>query len=139
MTLSLLAGKRPNDLVHLSGINCSAPPPRDHRPMDPTSPDRDRALQALTSVLDPEIGENIVDLGLVEQLDVDAQRVVLRLVLTSPTCPLGGAIAEDARSALAQALPGRTVEVEETDAVPWTPARLSPAARQRLGWDDAAG
>lgn len=105
--------------------------------MDPTLPDRDRALQALTAVLDPEIGENIVDLGLVEQLEVDERRVVLQLVLTSPTCPLGGAIVDDARSALEQALPGRAVAVEETDSVPWTPERLSPAARARLGWDDA--
>lgn len=112
---------------------------RDHVHMDtPDADDRTLALQALTSVLDPEIGENIVDLGLVEHLLVEPQRIQLRLVLTSPTCPMGGAIAADAQRALEQALPGRRVEVDEADEVPWTPERLSAAARRRLGWDDAA-
>lgn len=112
---------------------------RDHAPMDtPRADDHTLALQALSAVLDPEIGENIVDLGLVERLLVEPQRIVLRLVLTSPTCPMGGAIAEEAQRALEQALPGRQVDVDEADEVMWTPERLSPAARRRLGWDDAA-
>lgn len=113
------------------------PAGRDHRRMDISSADRAVALQALAAVLDPEIGENIVDLGLVEQLLVEPARVQLRLVLTSPTCPMGGAIAEDAQRVLEQALPGRQVEVDEAVDVAWTPERLSPAARRRLGWDDA--
>ncbi len=116
-----------------------SPAGRDHAPMDTPRPDdHTLALQALTAVLDPEIGENIVDLGLVERLLVEPQRIVLRLVLTSPTCPMGGAIAEDAERALAQALPGRRIDIDEADEVLWTPERLSAAARRRLGWDDAA-
>lgn len=112
---------------------------RDHASMDTPRPDDHAlALQALTAVLDPEIGENIVDLGLVERLLVEPQRIALRLVLTSPTCPMGGAIAEDAERALAQALPGRQIDIDEADEVQWTPERLSAAARRRLGWDDAA-
>ncbi|MCW5667689.1 MAG: metal-sulfur cluster assembly factor [Piscinibacter sp.] len=105
----------------------------------PRTDDHALALQALSAVLDPEIGENIVELGLVERLLVDPQRIVLRLVLTSPTCPLGGAIAEDAQRALAQALPGRQIDIDEADEVMWTPERLSAAARRRLGWDDDQG
>lgn len=123
----------------LSRIKPLRPACREHAPMD-TSPasEHDRALRALAAVIDPEIGENIVDLGLVERLVVEPQRILLRLVLTSPTCPMGGAIAEDAQRALARALPGREVDVDEADEVMWTPERLSPAARLRLGWDDAA-
>lgn len=116
-----------------------SPAGRDHAHMDtPRTDDRTLALQALSTVLDPEIGENIVELGLVEHLLVEPQRIVLRLVLTSPTCPLGDAIAEDARRALAHALPGRPIDIDEADEVMWTPERLSAAARRRLGWDDAA-
>ena len=114
-----------------------SPAGRDHAHMDtPRTDDHALALQALSAVLDPEIGENIVELGLVERLLVDPQRIVLRLVLTSPTCPLGGAIAEDAQRALAHALPGRQIDIDEADEVMWTPERLSAAARRRLGWDD---
>lgn len=106
--------------------------------MQPPTPDaeREHALRALATVLDPEIGENIVDLGLVEHLVIDPARVALSLVLTSPTCPLGAAIADDAQAALQVALPGREVVVDEARDVAWTPQRLSAAARVRLGWTD---
>ncbi len=98
--------------------------------------ERRRALDALAKVSDPEIGENLVDLGLVEHLRITPARVELKLVLTSPTCPMGDAIADDAWQALQEAFPGREVSVEEADGVGWDPSRLSDAARGRLGWKD---
>ncbi len=106
---------------------------------DALATDRRIAMQALTQVVDPEICENIVDLGLVERLHVEPARIELVLVLTSPTCPMGDAIVDDAMQALQQAFPGREVEVLETQGVDWSPQRMSAAARQRLGWDDAQG
>lgn len=100
--------------------------------------DRRRALEALADVVDPEVCENIVDIGLVEQLTVEPSRVELVLVLTSPTCPMGDAIADDAQRALQQAFPGREVFVEEDLGIEWGPHRMSAAARTRLGWNDAA-
>jgi metal-sulfur cluster biosynthetic enzyme len=101
--------------------------------------ERRHALDALAKVIDPEIGENIVDLGLVEQLHITPARVELRLVLTSPTCPMGDAIADDAFQALQEAFPKREVVVEEAEGVGWDPSRLSEAARGRLGWGDEEG
>ncbi|MBS0444132.1 MAG: metal-sulfur cluster assembly factor [Proteobacteria bacterium] len=98
--------------------------------------ERRRALEALGAVNDPEIGESIVDLGLVERLDITPQRVELALVFTSPTCPMGDAIADEAWQALQQAFPEREVQVEEALGVPWDPSRLSEGARERLGWND---
>ncbi len=98
--------------------------------------ERRRALEALGAVNDPEIGESIVDLGLVERLDITPQRVELALVFTSPTCPMGDAIADEAWQALQQAFPDREVQVEEALGVPWDPSRLSEGARERLGWND---
>ena len=106
----------------------------DTNPMFDT--ERRRALEALGAVNDPEIGESIVDLGLVERLDITPQRVELALVFTSPTCPMGDAIADEAWQALQQAFPDREVQVEEALGVPWDPSRLSEGARERLGWND---
>ena len=64
------------------------------------------------------------------------QRVELALVFTSPTCPMGDAIADEAWQALQQAFPEREVQVEEALGVPWDPSRLSEGARERLGWND---
>lgn len=116
--------------------------PVDHAGMDTNetlATERSAAMNALTQVVDPEICENIVDLGLVERLHVEPARVELVLVLTSPTCPMGDAILDDAMQALQQAFPDREVEVLETQDVAWSPQRMSSAARQRLGWDDAQG
>jgi metal-sulfur cluster biosynthetic enzyme len=99
-------------------------------------PLRQRALAELATVVDPEVGENIVDLGLVHALEIDADRVTLTLLLTSPTCPMGNVIADDAFDALQRALPERDVFVQIDDSVFWTPGRMSAAARARLGWND---
>ncbi len=114
----------------------------DHAGMDTNDrfdTERRTALNALGQVVDPEICESIVELGLVERLHIERGRIELALVLTSPTCPMGDAIVDDALQALQQAFPDREVQVLETQDVAWTPQRMSAAARQRLGWDDAAG
>jgi len=77
--------------------------------------------------------------GLVERLHIEPGRIELTLVLTSPTCPMGDAIADYAWQALRTAFPQREVSVEEAQGVDWGPQRMSDAARQRLGWNDAPG
>lgn len=102
----------------------------------------ERVRQALQSVRDPEIGESIVDLGLVERIAAaaDAQRLGVVLVPTSATCPMADLLIEDATEAAEQALPGGwTVEVTLDYTLAWSPARMSPALQQRFGWSaDAA-
>ena len=114
-------------------------PAVEHRAMDTNDSfdtDRRRALDALSKVADPEIGENVVDLGLVERLEITPARVAVSLVMTSPTCPMADAIADDAYQALQEAFPNREVVVEEAQGVDWGPQRMSDAARGRLGWGD---
>lgn len=123
-------------------INPGQGRPADHGGMDTNdSVDTERrtALSALGQVVDPEICESIVELGLIERLNIEPGRIELVLVLTSPTCPMGDAIVDDATQALQQVFPDRVVQVTETQAIAWTPQRMSAAARTRLGWDDAAG
>jgi metal-sulfur cluster biosynthetic enzyme len=90
-------------------------------------------MERLRQVVDPELGVNIVDLGLVYHcgLDDDVARVLL--TTTTPACPIGSYLEQAIRWALCD-LPGVTdVEVELTHEPPWTAALMSPAARQALG------
>jgi metal-sulfur cluster biosynthetic enzyme len=93
-------------------------------------------LEALRTVNDPEVGMNVVDLGLVYGVDVADNRVHVRMTLTSAACPMGASMVEEAKDALARALPASTeVEVELVWDPPWTPSLMSLQAKQALGWD----
>lgn len=90
---------------------------------------------ALHEVLDPEIGESIVDLGLVERIEVRPAAVEVVLLPTSATCPMAGLLLDDATLAVQRALPGGiAVQARLDDMLSWTPQRMSPALRQRFGW-----
>ena len=105
-------------------------------PPGTSPPEVERAWQALRGVDDPEIGVSIVDVGLVYAVEADAERVRVRMTMTSAACPMGEDLVEDARAALARAFPGAPdVEVELVWDPPWTPERMSPEAREFFGWD----
>ncbi len=90
-------------------------------------------LEALRTVIDPELGLDVVSLGLVYAAERKGSTACVQLTMTSPTCPLGGVICEDAQQAL-QAVPGiEFVELDLTFDPPWTPERISDGARERLG------
>ena len=92
-------------------------------------------LQALRSVEDPEAGMNIVDLGLVYDVALDADRVRVKMTMTSPSCPVAPYLVDEATAAVRAVLPeGFDAEVSLVWDPPWTPERKSPAARQRFGW-----
>jgi metal-sulfur cluster biosynthetic enzyme len=95
---------------------------------------KETVMDALKNVMDPELGLNIVDLGLVYGVDVDRDTVEVTMTLTTPGCPLHTAIARGAQTAVRN-LPG--VEQATVNVVwdpPWTPERMSPEARARLRW-----
>lgn len=94
------------------------------------------AWAALRRVDDPEVGMNIVDVGLVYGVEVVDDCLVVRMTMTSAACPMGEDILEDARHALARALPpGTAIDVTLVWDPPWTPERMSEAARAFFGWD----
>jgi metal-sulfur cluster biosynthetic enzyme len=100
-----------------------------------TEPTDDDIRQALRDVLDPEVGESIVDLGLVHAVEIDARRVRVVLIPTSATCPMSEVLLEDATDAVRRVCPvGTAVEVELDWDTPWEPHRMSPELRLRFGW-----
>jgi metal-sulfur cluster biosynthetic enzyme len=102
---------------------------------------KEEIIEALKNVDDPEIGVNIVDLGLVYGVDWDEElgEVFVELTLTSPGCPLGPEIMRDIKREL-RALD----DVTDADVVLvwrplWNPAMMSEEAKEELGYDDEFG
>lgn len=89
---------------------------------------------ALRTVVDPEIGENLVDLGLVYRVECREGAVEVDLTMTTPACPAADAIAAEAESAVRAAAPGDEVRVAVVYEPPWTPERVSESVKQRFGW-----
>jgi metal-sulfur cluster biosynthetic enzyme len=91
-------------------------------------------LENLKNVYDPEIGINIVDLGLVYDIDVaDDGDVLVTMTLTSLGCPLGPVIVQEVTGALGD-LPGiGGVDVKLVWSPPWSPERMSEEAKDELG------
>jgi metal-sulfur cluster biosynthetic enzyme len=89
----------------------------------------------LRSVVDPEVGVNIVDLGLIYQVNVTERAVKVLLTMTSPACPLSDLVIADAESVLRAAVDDAVqVSIELVWSPPWDPSMMSDKARENLGW-----
>ena len=98
--------------------------------------DRQTAVGLLYDVIDPEVGVNIVDLGLLYGLRITEGQVLIRMTLTTPGCPLGGYIEDSIHRAL-WGLPGiDRIEVDLVWEPPWGPELMSDEAKRQLGWLD---
>jgi metal-sulfur cluster biosynthetic enzyme len=94
---------------------------------------KEQVYEALQECYDPEIPVNIVDLGLVYDVEVEGNNVAVKMTLTAPGCGMGTMIAADAKQKI-MALEG--VEDASVDLVwepPWNPSMISEEAKQRLG------
>jgi metal-sulfur cluster biosynthetic enzyme len=97
-------------------------------------PTRDEVIEALRQVEDPELGMDIVDLGLLYDVEVEGPRVKVTHSLTSMGCPVGPLIQEDI-DRVTRGLPGvEDVDVELTWDPPWTPDKMSDDAKFILGF-----
>jgi metal-sulfur cluster biosynthetic enzyme len=91
--------------------------------------------EALHTVLDHELGLDIVDLGLVYDVTVLDRDVEVNMTLTSRGCPVGPAMLAGAKRAVEMGVPGvRSCTVTLVWEPPWTHEQLSPAARSAMGW-----
>jgi FeS assembly SUF system protein len=116
----------------------SSPPPAPPIPStDSGATPEERVIAALRGVFDPEIPVNIYELGLIYDLKIDPSGAVsIRMTLTSPACPVAGALPGDVQSRVS-AVPGVTaVSVELVWDPPWEMSRMSEEARLQLGLFD---
>ena len=101
---------------------------------DVRDPVAERILDALREVKDPELGINIVDLGLIYDIELEEGSARVTMTLTSPGCPAGGQILSGAQN--------KAGSVEGVDAATinlvwkpfWTPDRIDPKIRAALGY-----
>lgn len=97
-------------------------------------------LTALMDCYDPEIPLNIVDLGLIYEVTIEAdsaqaerQNITVEMTMTSPGCPSHAEITQQVKDRLEQ-MPGiNSADVKVVWTPPWGPQRLSAAAREKLG------
>lgn len=100
-----------------------------------TLPTEEQILDALRGVYDPEIGINIVDLGLIYGIDISSVGMRIRMTMTTPACPLHGYLSSASRDAIQKRFPEvGAVDIEMVWDPPWDPARMSPLAKKQLGW-----
>ncbi len=99
------------------------------------APTRDEVFEALRRVEDPELGMDIVELGLVYDVEVEGPKVKVVHSLTSMGCPAGPMIQEDIHATVNAVFPDVSdVEIELTWDPPWTPERMSDDAKFILGF-----
>ena len=97
-------------------------------------PTRDEVYEAMRQVEDPELGMDIVELGLFYDAEIEGAKVKVHYTLTSMGCPAGAMIQEDIERVLRQ-IPGvEDVESELTFDPPWTPDKMSDDAKFILGF-----
>lgn len=94
----------------------------------------EQVLQALHAVHDPEIGINIVDLGLVYHASRTPEAISVAITTTSPACPLGEMLTSEAYETLKAKFPSqRSIRVQLVLDPPWSPDRITEAGRRQLG------
>jgi metal-sulfur cluster biosynthetic enzyme len=97
-------------------------------------PSKEEVVEALRQVEDPELGMDIVELGLFYDADIDGPNVKVQYTLTSMGCPAGPMIQEDIERVIRE-IPGvESVESDLTFDPPWTPDRMSDDAKFILGF-----
>jgi metal-sulfur cluster biosynthetic enzyme len=94
----------------------------------------DQVEEALTNVIDPELGLDFVELGLIYGIEVDGDHVSVTYTLTSPGCPIGPQVEEQIKEFAGELDGVETVEASVTFSPPWTPERMSEDAKFALGY-----
>jgi metal-sulfur cluster biosynthetic enzyme len=103
--------------------------------VSPPAPSPDTVRKALRAVKDPELNLNIIDIGLVYDVEVaEGGQVRVKMTLTSPGCPAGTEILDDVKQVLSDMEGVASVEVELVWDPYWTPDRMDPRVRAFLGF-----
>ena len=97
-------------------------------------PSVDEVEEALTNVIDPELGLDFVELGLIYGIDIDADRVHVTFTLTSPGCPIGPQVSEQIEEFVTELDGVDEVTSSMVFDPPWTPDKMSEDAKFALGF-----
>jgi metal-sulfur cluster biosynthetic enzyme len=125
-------GDLPGDTPH------GAPAAGDGVAADPspnaTAPSEDDVMDALSNVIDPELGLDFVELGLIYGVEVADGNVHVTFTLTTPGCPIGPQVTEQIDEFVGEVDGVRTVQSEMVFTPPWSPEMMSEDAKFALGY-----
>ena len=97
-------------------------------------PDVDEVREALTNVIDPELGLDFVELGLIYTVEIEGGDVFVSFTLTSPGCPIGPQVSEQIEEFVSELDGVTAVHPKMTFTPPWTPDLMSEEAKFALGY-----
>ena len=97
-------------------------------------PTVDDVQEALTNVIDPELGLDFVELGLIYEVEVEEGEVFVNFTLTSPGCPIGPQVSEQIEEFVGELDGVSGVYPKMTFTPPWTPEMMSEEAKFALGY-----
>ena len=97
-------------------------------------PTVDQVEEALTNVIDPELGLDFVELGLVYEIEVEDDEVFVTFTLTSPGCPIGPQVSDQMREYVSELDGVAKVHPKMVFSPPWSPDRMSEDAKFALGY-----
>ena len=95
---------------------------------------QDQVLDKLRECIDPELGINIIDLGLIYSVNIESARINVLMTLTTPGCPLDSYFVQDITSRLKTLKGISDVSIELTFEPPWVPAKMSQESKDLLGF-----
>jgi metal-sulfur cluster biosynthetic enzyme len=91
-------------------------------------------MDALANVIDPELGLDFVELGLIYGVEVDGGQVHVTFTLTTPACPIGPHVVEQVEEFVGELEGVQSVDAEMVFTPPWSPERMSEDAKFALGY-----
>jgi metal-sulfur cluster biosynthetic enzyme len=118
-----------NDASGLAGAPGEAPVPS-----DAGVPSEADVMDALSNVIDPELGLDFVELGLIYAVEVSDGNVNVTFTLTTPGCPIGPQVTEQIEEFVGELEGVKTVESEMVFVPPWSPEKMSEDAKFALGY-----
>ena len=96
--------------------------------------DEEEVTEALSNVIDPELGLDFVELGLVYGIEIDGGTVTVTFTLTTPACPIGPQVSEQMREFVGQLQGVNKVHPKMVFDPPWSPEMMSEDAKFALGF-----
>jgi metal-sulfur cluster biosynthetic enzyme len=94
----------------------------------------DDVMEALSNVIDPELGLDFVELGLIYEVEIENDEVYVTFTLTSPGCPIGPQVADQIREYVLELDDVDKVHPKMVFSPPWTPELMSEDAKFALGY-----
>ena len=96
-------------------------------------PTNEEVIEIAKQCYDPEIPVNIYDLGLIYEVKAEPDSVRVKMTLTTPGCPSAQAIPQQLQERISASLGVKNVKVEVTFDPPWSPEKITPEGRKKLG------